>query len=290
MFEAFEAFGASERSRQGSGPREPSRPEPKPKHKRRRRRGVPLGRRPREERRGFVSHAAREEHLARHPVHVSMKRERLAPSLRSERVYAVILRQLRWAKGQGVRVVHYSVQHDHLHLVVEGRNKEDLSDQMRRLFSRLARAVNSVVGRRGRLFRDRHHRRELRTPTETRNALVYVLFNERKHEAQHGLLSEKELSWVDDRTSAAWVEGWAENARPPPETLARMRAGLCMKAGAAAAPALATRPSPRSEARASAEEWRDAPVSKPRTWLAERGWFERGGRGRLKLHEMPRFG
>ena len=42
--------------------------------------------------------------------------------------------------------------------------------------------VNQMTVRRGALFRDRHHRHALKTPREVRNALVYVLFNARKHE------------------------------------------------------------------------------------------------------------
>ena len=38
-----------------------------------------------------------------------------------------------------------------------------------------------AAGRRGRVWRSRYHSRALRTPTETRRGLVYVLLNFRKH-------------------------------------------------------------------------------------------------------------
>ena len=214
-----------------------------------------------------MPHVARDDHDWRHPVHVSMRRTKLAPSLRSERVYRTILEQLARAKGQRVRVVHFSVQHDHLHLIVEGQDRLDLSNQMRKLFSRIALTVNAVAKRRGSLFRDRHHRRELSSPTQTRNALVYVLFNDRKHEAQGGgPISERMLHELDDRTSVGWIRDsdWAENARPPPDTLARLRS--------------------RNLHGASGE----SPISEPRTWLVQRGWFEQGG-GRMRIDELPRF-
>ena len=236
-----------------------------PKKPRKRRRGVELGRRPRPERVGFVSHVARDLHDPRHPVHVSIRRVRGAPSLRSERIYRAIVGQLARAKSQGVRVVHHSVQHDHLHFIVEGEDRRDLSDQMRKLFSRIALAVNAIAMRRGSLFRDRHHRRELRTPTQTRNALVYVLFNERKHDFEGGgPISDETMSSLDDRTSIGWVHLWSERARPPPETLSRLRS------------------------RAIDGELGDSPVSEPRTWLARSGWAEMGG-GPMELHELPRF-
>jgi REP element-mobilizing transposase RayT len=239
---------------------------PRAKKPRQRRRGVALGRKPRAERVGFVSHATREEHDFRHPVHVSMRRVKAAPSLRSESIFHAILVQLARVRRRGVRVVHYSVQHDHLHLIVEGQYRHDLSTQMRKLFTRIALAANAIAMRRGSLFRDRHHREELDGPTKMRNALVYVLFNDRKHHAQNGgAITDELLSELDDRSSVAWLEGWDERARPPPEVIARVRA------------------------RHGDIEGLGAPLTPPRTWLAHCGWRLRGRGGPIKLHELPRF-
>jgi REP element-mobilizing transposase RayT len=240
-----------------------ARPAKKP---RKRRRGVALGRKPRAERVGFVSHAKREEHDRHHPVHVSMRRVKLAPSLRSERVFRAILGQLARVKRRGVRVVHYSVQHDHVHLIVEGESRHDLSAQMQKLFSRIALAVNGIAKRRGSLFRDRHHREELDGPTKMRNALVYVLFNDRKHHAQNGgAIDDELLSDLDDRSSAAWLDGWDERARPPPEAIARI------------------------QVRDGNVDGLGAPLTAPQTWLAQSGWRLRSRGGPIKLHELPRF-
>jgi REP element-mobilizing transposase RayT len=240
---------------------------PPAKKPRKRRRGVALGRRPRPERKGFVPHARREAHDEHHPVHVSMRRVKRAPSLRSERIFRAILSQLARVKHRGVHVVHYSVQHDHVHLIVEGQDRHDLSAQMRKLFSRVALMVNAVARRRGSLFRDRHHREELDSPTKARNALVYVLFNDRKHHAQNGgAIDDALLSELDDHSSVAWLEprDWDERARPPPELIARLRARDDDIAGLG------------------------APRIAGGTWLAQAGWRTRGG-GALKLHELPRF-
>ncbi|MEQ9496145.1 MAG: hypothetical protein RIT81_04780, partial [Deltaproteobacteria bacterium] len=51
---------------------------------------------------------------------------------------------------------------------------------------RVARALNRVAGRCGTVFSDRYHAHALRSPSQTRNALAYVLNNFRKHEAQRG--------------------------------------------------------------------------------------------------------
>lgn len=139
------------------------------------------GRKPKGARAG-VSHVERPA-VSRHlPLHVTLRMVRRLPSLRSEAILHEVRRAL--AKGKerfGMRVVHYSVQDDHVHLVVEAADRRALTRGMRGLDVRLARGVNRAVGRTGRVLGDRYHARALRSPREVRNALAYVLLNWRKH-------------------------------------------------------------------------------------------------------------
>jgi hypothetical protein len=71
---------------------------------------------------------------------------------------------------------------------------------------RVARAVNGALNRTGKVFPDRYHRHDLATPTEVRNALVYVLNNARKHVRHIG----DAVAYVDATTSGEWFDGWSE--------------------------------------------------------------------------------
>jgi REP element-mobilizing transposase RayT len=55
------------------------------------------------------------------------------------------------------RVIHFSIQPDHLHLVVEATSKQALTRGMQGLASRLARRINRTLRRRGCVFRERYH-------------------------------------------------------------------------------------------------------------------------------------
>ena len=79
------------------------------------------------------------------------------------------------AERPGFRVVHYSVQDDHAHFLVEAAGARRLANGMKSLAARFARCVNRVFGRRGRVLADRFHHVLKRTPTEVRRALAYVL-------------------------------------------------------------------------------------------------------------------
>jgi REP element-mobilizing transposase RayT len=110
------------------------------------------------------------------------------------------------------RVVHFSVQADHLHLLIEAADKRALSAGMRGLAVRIARRVNGLVFRRGRFWADRWHGRALTSPRATRNALAYVLGNFRKHD-------RRARGAVDRFSSAPFFAGFREyHGRTPVET------------------------------------------------------------------------
>ncbi len=158
--------------------------------------------------RPWVPRIPRPPHAARHPVHVTLRAVPGLPSFRSARVFPSIREALRLASHDGFRLVHFSVQSNHLHLLVEAHSRQALIRGVQGLVIRLARAVNRVLSRRGRVFADRYHARALATPREVRNVLVYVLMNMKKHQpAERGL---------DLCSSAPWFTGWRQQHPVPP--------------------------------------------------------------------------
>ena len=84
-------------------------------------------------------------------------------------------------------MVEYSIQHNHLHLIVEAESREALSRGMISICARFARAGNRVFRRVGQVIAGRYHVQLLTSPTQVRNALRYLLLNVRKHFKQrHG--------------------------------------------------------------------------------------------------------
>ena len=109
-----------------------------------------------------VSHLRRASLDANQPVLVTMRVRRDVPNLRTQRPMAGV--RLAFAGGRrrfGFRLVHFSVQGNHLHLIVEAADKRALSRGMQGLAIRLARRVNGALGRSGSMFADRYHARAL---------------------------------------------------------------------------------------------------------------------------------
>jgi hypothetical protein len=165
-------------------------------------------------------HRPRPAHNVRHPVHVTMRTVLLPHSLRSEGVFPRVVRALEASSRPEFRVLQFSVQADHLHLMVEADTTEDLRRGLQGLAVRCARAINAAVDRRGTLWRGRYHLHALRTPREVRAALVYVLLNHRKH--------LRAAPGIDPFSSGPWFDGWAHQPTlaPPPAPVARPRSWL----------------------------------------------------------------
>ncbi len=150
--------------------------------------------------RARVSHAARPQHQACYPVHVTLRALAVVGCLRDCPVLTALFDALAAASTDAFRVAHFSVQGDHLHLIIEAHDRLALSRGVQGLAIRTARAINRALGRKGKVWADRYHLRELKTPREVRNALVYVLQNWKKtvRGAEH----------LDSCATGFWFDGW----------------------------------------------------------------------------------
>lgn len=198
-----------------------------------------------------ASHAGRSALASGRPIHATLRVRGDLPSLRRKALFAVVEGALRGVLGrEGFRVIHFSVQSNHAHLIVEATTGAALARGMQALSIRIAKGVNRALGRRGAVLSDRYHARALRTPREVRNALCYVLQNQRRHAAAEaardgGIIDP---TWIDPRSSGLAFDGWRGDRSAPP------------RAGAA------------------------PPVSPPRFWLLTVGWRRHGLVG---IDEVP---
>lgn len=162
------------------------------------------GRKPKGER-ALVTHAARARVTRHDPVLVTTRLVAGCPNLRNDSNLAVVRGALESGCDRfGFRLVEYSVQTNHLHIVAEARDARALSRGMQGLLVRVAKRLNRAWGRKGRVLGDRYHARVLRTPRQVRFALVYVLQNARKHGAR--------IVGIDGCSSGPWFAGWVDRA------------------------------------------------------------------------------
>ena len=168
------------------------------------------GRKP--SRRPIVHHVRRERLSRPTPGMITVRVQDGIPSLRQHAFIREIRESFAVACERGsFRVVHYSILRDHLHLIVEADDNDALGRGMKSIAARIARAVNRVFRRQGRVLAGRYHVRLLRSPRQVRNALQYVLLNSRKHwKARTG---EAPPVCLDVASSGRFFDGWLGGRR-----------------------------------------------------------------------------
>jgi REP element-mobilizing transposase RayT len=129
-------------------------------------------------------------------------------------LHQLVTRALATSRRRDFQVVHYSIQADHLHLIVEADDEKALASAMTSLAVRIAKRLNRLLGRRqGKVWDHRYHRRDLVTPSEVKHALAYVLGNWKKH----GLVRPDSAA-TDPLSSGPMFDGWSNApARAPPD-------------------------------------------------------------------------
>ena len=174
------------------------------------------GRKPKGPRPG-VPHTRRLGFASRRPLHCTLRFLHDVGNLRGARQYRAVHRALCEARADGrrdLRVVHYSVQSNHIHIVVEADRTAALSRGMQGLAIRIARGVNRAKGRKGAVFTDRYHSVSLDSPLQVRRAMAYVLNNARRHAAQDDATYPR--VWLDPCSSAPYFDGWRDRRSPCP--------------------------------------------------------------------------
>jgi REP element-mobilizing transposase RayT len=232
-----------------------------------------------------LRHQRRERVTKSTPVLVTLKLCAGLKSLRCDAEHAVVRAARLETAGEEFRIVEYVVLSNHLHLIVEALDTRALSCGMRRFGVLLARRLNKLWGRRGQVVAERYHAHVLRTPTEARNALVYVLQNGRKHGAW---TARRPDAYSSGESFEGWREGrseWAVDLRSSAESRSerprvRRRLRSCLEAFEAANPRVGA-----DERAAAVRCVEERARLQARSWLLRIGWRRRG---LLGLMEGPK--
>ncbi len=108
----------------------------------------------------------------------------------------------------GFRICQFSIQSNHVHMILEAGDAERLARGMQGWAVRVARGLNRMLGRSGRVLDDRYHAEIITTPRQMRATLCYVLQNARRH----GVRLDPAWHGIDPFSSAWWFDGWSDES------------------------------------------------------------------------------
>lgn len=184
-----------------------------------------------------MTHDTRPNHVARNPVHVTLRLRTDVPSIVRTWLLQTIRNAIKDSQKAEFRIVEFNVLSNHLHLLCEASSTSALARGVQGFAGRLALRLNRVLCRTGKVFATRFHARALTSPRDVRNTLRYVLIN-RKH---HDTVTRFDRYWIDPHSRAAWFDGWSDAIRSQRELVVMAR-----------------------------------PTERARTWLLSVGWRRHG--------------
>lgn len=179
----------------------------------------------------------RETVTSRSPIMITVKLKSGLRNLRCGVIHEQLKKGFLGAKKFGFRVVHYSLEGNHVHIFAEVDDKDALAKGMMSFGSSFGKAIRKFNGGTGPVFMGRYHVRVLKNPTQTKQALAYVLFNRAKHTKWHPEINEyssnvhfKEWDKLLGKKRGPVYKGYAGLNRELPSYLSPPRSWLA-KAG-----------------------------------------------------------
>ena len=109
-----------------------------------------------------VWHLARPDVNSRKPLLVTLRVRAHVPDLGGAAYARAIRRAIVFGSARfGARISRWSIERDRIRLFVEAPDRESLSRTMHGLGVRVAKAINGVLGKHGKIFDDRYEVRVL---------------------------------------------------------------------------------------------------------------------------------
>ena len=177
-------------------------------------------------------HGSRPKLNPRFPLHVNTRICAGLETLRTNEAVDLICGAIRETQEKyGMRLIAYSIQSTHLHFIVEVDGSElqaslagvhvndiltreelakrALAKSMKSLLGKVAKRLNKLWRREGKVFDERYHAVVIKSPLQMKRTLEYVLNNG----FQHGSTNLR----IDPYSSGRYFDGWEEAIELPNE-------------------------------------------------------------------------
>ena len=133
-----------------------------------------------------IRHIKRAEIRKATPLHLTIKLIRA--DIQNKIILKALRRAIMRARLQGMVVIHYSLEHDHVHLYAESSDNGTLARGMKALGVTLVKRINGHFKNKGSCYKTRYHLRILKSASEVKNVLNYILKNGIKHKRTRSVI------------------------------------------------------------------------------------------------------
>lgn len=136
-----------------------------------------------------IRHIEREDLKKNTALHLTIKIVKEKAAIKNKSVLKALHHAIKKARHKGLQVIHYTLEYDHIHLLVEASDKHTLGKGMQSLGISFSKGINKIKKSAGIVFKNRYHSRKLQSLQEIKNVLHYILGNGIKHKESMSIVS-----------------------------------------------------------------------------------------------------
>lgn len=122
-------------------------------------------------------------------LHLTVKIKKNKAGIKNKSVLRILRRAILNARRQGLRVIHYSLEYDHIHLLIEADNNHILNKGMQSFGVTFSKAINRMRKLKGGVYKHRYHFRQISSSKELKNVLGYIFTNGIKHKTANDIVN-----------------------------------------------------------------------------------------------------
>lgn len=136
-----------------------------------------------------IRHISRDEIKRPTPLHLTIKIEKSKAGLKNKGILKILHHAIKKSRLVGLKIIHYTLEFDHVHLLVEATDKVSTSKGMQSFGITFSKGINKIKNLKGRVFKTRYHYRKLNSAREIKNVLNYILGNSIKHKQSSSIIT-----------------------------------------------------------------------------------------------------
>jgi len=122
-------------------------------------------------------------------LHLTVKIKKNKAEIKNKSVLAILKRSILNARKQGLRVIHYSLEYDHVHLLIEADNNLILGKGMQAFGVTFSKAINRLKKLAGEVYKHRYHFRRISSCSELKNVMNYIFNNGLRHKTSKSIVN-----------------------------------------------------------------------------------------------------
>lgn len=146
-----------------------------------------------------IRHISREIIERPSSLHITIKVRANKADIQNKKILKALHRAIMRARFKSLKVIHYTLEYNHVHLLVECASNYRLGRAMQAFGICFAKAINKAKLSKGTVYKHRYHLRKIRSAQDLKRVINYIFSNGIKHKRTKSIIDPYNSSIAEKR-------------------------------------------------------------------------------------------